>query len=1573
VTNPNDTVFTGTEIAIIGMRCRFPDAADPDQFWCNLSGGVESLRAFSDQELTAAGVDPELLKHPQYVKSGYVLDDVEMFDAAFFGLSPKDAEIMDPQHRLFLECAWEALESAGYDPERYDGSIGVYAGAFISTYLLNLYSHPELIASVGELMIRHGNDKDYLATRVSYKLNLQGPSLTVQTSCSTSLVAVHLACQSLLNAECDMALAGGISISFPQGVGYLHHKGDILSPDGHCRAFDAGAQGTIFSPGMGIVVLKRLSDALADGDTIYALIKGSAINNDGAHKVGYTAPSVRGQARVISEALALAQVDPATIGYVEAHGTATPLGDPIEIAALTQAFRARTDAVGYCAIGSVKTNVGHLSIAAGVGGLIKAVLALRHRQMPPSLHFSAPNPAIDFANSPFFVNTTLRAWPAGPTPRRAGVSSFGMGGTNAHVVLEEAPQPRPSTPSRPWQLLVLSAASEAALERMTDRLAEALDGQPDLCLADVAYTLQVGRREQQHRRMLVCRDLPDAVQALAQRDPRRVCNGASTSRRPSVVFLFPGQGAQYVDMARELYQSEAVFREQVDRCAELLLPHLGLDLRSVLYPAPTNDQRPTTNDQRPTTDQGQGDKETRRQGDKGTEQSAIYNLQSAIGESDGQRTTDNGLDQTWITQPALFVVEYALARLWMHWGVEPQALLGHSIGEYVAACLAGVFTLEDALALVAARGRLIQDLPRGAMLSVPLPASALEPLLDTSLDLAAVNAPELCVVAGPDQAIDRLEHYLAERGIAPRRLHTSHAFHSRMIEPIVEAFAARVGQVRLNPPSIPYLSNLTGTWIKEDEATDPAYWAQHLRRTVRFAENVRSLLHQDGWVFLEVGPGRTLSTLVSRQGATVPTPLTSLHRSAGEQSDLAPILMTIGRLWLGGVPIRWQELAAGGARRRVPLPTYPFERRRFWIAPQGPPHRQASPTEPSSPRAPADWSYLSFWKPAALPVADRATVPQRWLVLLDDMPLGAALVRRLEQAGHIVVTAQPAAQFARLRERAYALDPTSGSDYTALLDALRAAGLLPDRIAHLWGLAPEASMPLKHEAFVRAQACGFASMLLLAQALGPLRRSDTLRLWMLTRSAALPGSVAGTVEHAAALGLCLTIPQEYARIACGAIALSPPAAGSPSERWLLDQLVAELSAGPDEPLVAYCGYQRWVRRFEPARLDEPIDGLGLRRGGVYLIAAGPHGIGRELARLLVSSLGAHLLLIEHSVPRWPQWTPADQAVPTVQETQSSDTQMIVVDADLTNPAQVRAAIEQAEERFGRLDGVIHTASLDAAPFGAIAELDASECVRALWSVAAGLESLAQALDNRALDFCSIQSSLSMLLGGPGAAAHAAAQLSAAAVVEQHNRGSAAPWGLIAWDQWQIGAADATPAAEPGISLAEGADLLRRASAQRQLFISTGDLPARLARLQRVADHSPLPQPIATAQHPRPNLPVAYVAPRNDIQRTIASIWQDLLGIEPIGIHDNFFDLGGHSLMATQLASRLRDVLRVDLPLRSVLETMTVADMAVRVAQQQAEHVDGEQLARMLAAIKQSSPDEISAQLAAKRQLLSTVE
>jgi acyl transferase domain-containing protein len=871
------------------MSGRFPGADNVREFWNNIIEGKETTRFFSDEEMDPF-IDPVLRSDASYVKARGIINDADKFDASFFGLNPRLAELMDPQQRVFLEVCWEALEDSGYTSGQYNGLIGVFAGSGNNTYYTNnVLHHKDAVDKVGGFQVMVANEKDYIATRISHFMNLKGPGLSVHTACSTSLTAVAMAVQSLRSHHCDMAIAGGVAITSPVNSGHLYQEGGMFSSDGHTRSFDAKATGTVFSDGAGVVILKRYRDAVADGDTVYAVIRGIGINNDGSEKASFTAPSVEGQANAIAMAQADASVSPDSISYIETHGTATPLGDPIEVEALSLAFKGGTERKQFCAIGSVKSNFGHLTAAAGVAGLIKTALALKNKVIPASINFSAPNPAIDFGNSPFYVNNVLRTWENSLSPRRAGVSSFGVGGTNVHVVLEEAPEQLPSGPARSRHLLLFSAKNNERLKEGSEKFRTFFSENQQLNPADASYTLQTGRAHFNSRKFIVCDSVESAVRQIDQPIPALSASRQLEQPASGVVFMFPGQGSQYVNMGANLYRDEIVFKEAVDRCCELLLPHLNIDLRSVLYPA------------------------------KADEDKASAKLQD-----------------TCYTQPALFTVGYALAKLWMSWGIQPQALTGHSIGEFCAACISGIMSLEDALMLVANRGRMMQELPGGSMLSVRLSADEVKSYLSDEVSVAAVNGPSLCVISGQHDAINSIQVKLEQSDIACKKLFTSHAFHSPMMDSIVDPFRELAGSIKLNPPSIPVVSTATATWLTPEQATDPSYWSMHLRLPVRFADAVRTIWEHDSNLFLlELGPRNTASTLARQQASDLKKQFAypSLSDTAGNDAEWSTMLYAVGQLWLSGISIDWKSFYALEKRKRISLPTYPFERKRYWVDP----------------------------------------------------------------------------------------------------------------------------------------------------------------------------------------------------------------------------------------------------------------------------------------------------------------------------------------------------------------------------------------------------------------------------------------------------------------------------------------------------------------------------------------------------------------------------------------------------------------------------------------------------------------
>ncbi len=1367
------------DVAIVGMAGRFPGARDVDAFWHNLCEGVESITFFTDDEL-AERVPGEVLADPRYVRARGVLDGAEDFDASFFGFTPREAEVMDPQHRLFLECAYEALENAGYDTRRYDGKIGLYVGVGMNTYLLHA-GEDRLSRLAGSYQAFISNDKDFVPTRASYKLNLRGPSINVQTACSSSLVAVHLACQSLKAGESDMAMAGGVAVRVPQRQGYFYEEGGILSPDGHCRAFSKDSAGTVLGNGLGVVVLKDLERALAGGDSVLAVIKGSAINNDGSFKVGYTAPSVEGQEEVITAALDAAGVEPRSIGYVEAHGTGTELGDPIEVTALTQVFHRGgsrishggevTHETGYCALGSVKTNVGHLDTAAGVAGLIKAVGALRHATIPPSLHFESANPKIPFAATPFFVPRERRDWRSHGRVRRAGVSSFGIGGTNAHVVLEEAPPPAPTSASSGVHLLLLSAKTSTALDAATRRLGEHLRTS-DADLADVAFTLQVGRTAYEHRRFMVARDRDEAAAALAAVDPERlrpgrldvqaaapVRPGSSQARRGGlaaarrrVVFLFSGQGSQYLGMGRQLYDNEPVFKKEIGRCAELLQAEIGLDLREVLYPP------------------------------AGTDLAAAAER----------------LRETRLTQPALFAVEYALARLWMTWGVTPAAMAGHSIGEYVAACLAGVFNFGDALRLVAARGRMMQELPPGAMLAVGLGEGELLALLDSTTSLAAVNGPDDCVVSGPEREILALASELESSGVRHRRLHTSHAFHSSMMAPAVDPFVREVARLDLGEPDIPFVSNLTGTWITDEEATDPGYWGRHLAEPVRFADAV-SRLAADPGIFLEVGPGHTLTTL-ARPQARGRVFVSSLPHPKDRDGVEEVMSSALGRLWQAGVEIDWDGFYfyREEHRRRLALPTYPFERKTYWVT--AAPPREAPAERPALTRHDdvGRWLYAPVWKPSFLgAAAARPASPETWLLLVAGDALGVRLAKRLAANDRRLVTAD----VGELRGR---------EGYAAFLEKL---GEAPHRVVCAWPLDAPAAQLADAEAAV-------AALLALVQALAGLAGEAPVALDLVTRRAwRVQPQEAVEPAGAALWGLLEAVPQELRRLRCRSIDVDPDSEEDTGD--LLDDLAAELeTASAAERRVAWRGGGRWVRAFEPVTL--PPAEPWLAPGAAYLVTGGLGGVGLVLARALVEAtpLGddgvrARLALVgRRSLPPREAWDatvaergendPLSRAIRGVRELEAAGAEVFAATADVADKDALAAVLEEARTRLGPIRGAIHAAGI--AGGGLVETRSAAAAAAVLRPKVAGTRALYEALAGEPLDFLVLCSSINAVAGGFGQADYCAANafLDAFAQAETRRLGGGRRGARIlslGWDRWRgVGMAAAGAPGHPLLGL-----------------------------------------------------------------------------------------------------------------------------------------------------------------------------
>jgi acyl transferase domain-containing protein/thioesterase domain-containing protein/acyl carrier protein len=1241
-----------TDIAIVGMAAHLPGASDIATYWANLSQGVESIRQLSEDELLAAGESRARMAKPNYVPSAAVLDGFETFDADFFGFSPKEAAILDPQHRQFLEVAWEALENAGHPPESFPGPIGVWAGCGMGSYFyFNLCTNPDLVDQTGMFLLRHtGNDKDFLATRVSHIFDLKGPSINVQTACSTSLVAVHYASQALLNGECDMALAGGVTIELPHARGYLFTEGEILSPDGHCHAFDHRAQGTVFGSGAGCVVLRRLKDAIRDGDHIWAVIKGSAVNNDGAAKAGYLAPSVDGQARCITEAQAIAGVTAESVTYVECHGTGTYLGDPIEVAALTAAFRETTDAVGSCRLGSVKTNIGHLDTAAGVASLIKVALSLHHRQLPPSLGYEAPNPSIDFETSPFRVNDRLADW--GPGILRAGVNSLGVGGTNAHAVLEQAPQRRASGQSDwPFQPIVISARSKAGLDAQAARLAAHLRAHPEQPFADVAWTLKHGRRAFEKRRVLVAENHAHAADLLSGHDTRHVFTHDWLGDAPEVIFMFPGGGAQYAGMARDLYETEPVFADWMDRGLAVLEPKLDYSIRDLWLPKP------------------------------------------------GQEAPANAaLKKPSVQLPLIMITEYALAQLYLSWGVTPTALVGHSMGENTAACLAGVIGFEDCIGLIHLRGTLFDTIAPGGMLSVPLAEADLRPLLSGDLDMASVNAPGLCVVSGPDAALKTLAETLAAREVDTQRIQIDIAAHSRMLEPILARFGDYLRAIQLNPPRLPIISNATGAPLTAAQATSPDYWVQHLRNTVNFRACMAHLMAEPGRVFLEVGPGRALSSLAQANGVAQGQVIPALRHPDQKMADDAWHIATIARLWACGVAVDWEPIWGEGPHNRVPLPSYAFQKKPYFIAP-GTAQTVEAEALPARIEDLADWGWKPHWRPATagFDIDDLADIaPQNWLIFLDETGLGKATAARLRAAGHPVTTVRAGDTFARDGEGGYILAPERGREgYDQLIRALVAAGQAPNRILHLWLVTGKETFRPGSSFLLRNIESGFYSLMFLAQALAEENLPRPIRITAATTGAAqVKAEALRYPEKAMALGPARVIARELPGVSLGLLDL---ALGPDHCDALIEETLSDTAS-----IAALRGERRYEQGVKAARLS--AETLILPKGTHVLITGGFGGIGLTVAERLIRDFAVKITLIaRRPLPdraKWPALLahaapsdPVARRVRALQRLEALGGEVLVAQADVANAQEMLAAKRAGEARFGPVRALIHAAGV----------------------------------------------------------------------------------------------------------------------------------------------------------------------------------------------------------------------------------------------------------------------------------------
>ena len=1573
-------------IAIIGMTGRFPGAENIESFWENICEGKESVEFYPIDELKKEGIPQTLLQDKNFVRASATIKHADTFDAAFFGFTPREARLMDPQHRVFLESAWHALEHAGIDPDHCRASIGVFAGTNLDNYQ-NAYINEKEFVSASPYEKRISSDSGFFATRVAYKLNLKGPAITIQTACSTSLVSISEACQHLMTYQCDVAIAGAATVQAPRKTGYLFQQHGISSPDGHCRPFDADAKGTIGGEGVATVVLKRLQDALDDADTIHAVIKGWALNNDGNAKVGFTAPSVDGQAEVIEMAQALAGVSADSIGYLEGHGTGTELGDPIEVAALTQAFNVTTNRQGYCALGSVKANIGHLDATAGIAGLIKTTLALKHQLIPPLANYIAPNPKINLSSSPFYINTRLENWKQGSTPRRAGVSSFGMGGTNAHIILQQSPQRTLIQKSSKPRLLLVSARNQQQCHQAIENLALWLEKHPDQLLSDVAYTLQRGRKRFSHMAICVATNHQDAIKALRKAKVAESVSGKTHTSQADVAFMFPGQGNQYLHMGADLYRQESVFHEVVDFCCNTILNEFGVDLHALIYPP------------------------------------ADYDQQQAA----------EKLTLTQYAQPAIFVIEYATAKLLESWGIKAQAYIGHSIGEYVAAALAEVFTLEEALKLVVRRGQIMQSATTGSMVAIPLSVDQLHKRMGDELSIAVISEPNMCVVSGPTEQLNNFIQNCEQDRINCFRLHTSHAFHSVMMDEILDDFSRVINSVILSAPKVPFISNVSGNWITDQQAIDPQYWVDHIRQTVQFNDGIEALLALPSRVLYEVGPGNSLTSLVQRHPDRKTTqPVFSTMRHPNEsRDDLEVLLQSIGLTWQHGVEIDWVMFNQHERHYKVPLPVYPFERKSYWIQPTAAIGDSQKAISESTVYEKIDdinqWFYAPSWQ--RQPAVTDAYLSQindpdsnalqnggikNWLLFIDNNGLYKSLIPLLQNQGGRVICVKRGENFQQSStdnnsQLNYTLSD-SEEDLTMLMQSLHAQSLDITGVIYLWlydafqegsflSLQEDLQQSFYTPLFMVKALNGYLDL----QQKGNSNKKTVMHLWFVSTEVQLiSGNEAISAVKSPVLGLSKVCAQEMPYIQTHSIDFDifdvvdkRDEINRHAEHVWAEIILSECANSEIE--TAYRGGYRWIKSVTeiPAihavtkQFDTYQNSGVLKHKGVYLITGGFGGIGRALAEFLAQDFQADIILLSRSdLPDrqcWEEWlgghdetNSVTRKIKFILSLEAKGSKVNAISADVANYEEMKQVVQNVTTDQGEINGVIHCAGV--AGGGLIQLKDKQSAATVINPKINGALVLDDLFDSKSLDFMVLCSSLVSITGGLGQVDYTAANIFLDALAQQRQQKGQYTVS-INWDTWaEAGMAVDTPVPaefehhkqrnlEAGIRSQEGVEVFKRVLSQKspQIIISTRKDLQRGAETAG-ADQSPLKDNVATkvkGSEQTGTLPVSDRAPVNSTEAVLSSIWQEMFGIEQIGVDESFFDLGGHSLLAVQIISRISDTVGSSISLNEFFDASTIAGLASIIDQNNTTHPDDQKIESTDALVDALSDDEVARLLAEK--------
>jgi len=1403
---------TGLEIAVIGMNGRFPGADTLDEFWDNLMNGVESITDFSPDELLKEGISEDLINDPDYVKRKPFLKNIYDFDASVFGYKDWEVENMDPQVRVFHECVYHALENAGYNSDSFKGKTGLYSGASVNMEWLKESLHTSENSDMDILELGVVAYKDFMSQLISYKLNLTGPSLTIYTACSTSLVTIHLACQGLLLGDCNIAVAGGVTILQPNRSGYLYQEGKIDSSDGRCRPFDENANGTIFGDGAGAVVLKRLDDAVEDGDHILAVIKASSCNNDGRRKVGFAAPSLEGEKEVLETVYEMAGVPPDSLQYIEAHGTGTHVGDPIEIEALKSIMHAHNDDRHTCIIGSVKANIGHLHAAAGVAGFIKTVLSINKGIIPKEINYDQLNSGISFDNTPFEVSTKPVTW-AGDSIRRAGVSSFGVGGTNVHLLLEETPRHYAMQQSDKHKfedtLLLLSAKDEGTLKKMSENLAGYLGEHKNVNLADVAFTLQMGRYHYNYRKICIAEGTEDAISSLTA-DGKTIITHQKYKGRP-IVFMFPGQGVEYVGLIKQLYYQSPWIKAQVDYISGIVSEKMDIDMRNYL-----------------------------------------------LGEPDALELEKQQVHQTYISQPLLFTVEYVMAKYLMKLGIRPKMMAGHSLGEYVAAALAGVFTLEDALEIVVVRGRLMQSTKPGSMLAVGLSEEEIGMYLSDGISVAAVNSGQLCVISGSDLVVQRIKERLDTKNIYNKKLQTSHAFHSGMMEEIQDEFRTYMCKIKLNRPSIPYYSSKSGTLIEDEEACSAEYWVQQLRSTVRFSSAVRELAEDNTLIFVELGPGNTLINHLQYSRGNQLTTIQSMPAEKDKTKQSYVLTDCLGKLWLSGVDVIWEELYEDEKRRRIPLPLYPFNRRTYLRNVD-----RNAVTNYKKWDTVCDQIYIPLWKQTLLPIMTKHTenAVNHWLVFCDNYEPSDQCLKILLKKGQAVIKIIKGTSFKKVDDRTWIVNPTEYSDFVRIAEVLSEKGVHIDCILHSWLAGPETA----EKATVISE--GYQSIIHAADAFYETKiMKENSKIFVLT-SGLFESDGMETYLKKAVIGPCLTVSQEYSDILCRIIDIP-----SGSLHRFTNRIATELLSDQADKLITYSNGKRLVPEYEQLQHFNNLKGSPIQDGGIYIVFNSDEGSRQDM---FLRKLNAK----------------------------------IIIHSDVDTFHEISKLLNRLNENHGKIDGIFYCMDIRKRAKKNIAGL---QHVQLECDTVNGLINLKEAVKKFDVGFCMVESSISAVTGGIGFTEISAISNQLDSIVDSYGTDETGThWISVQWDFID------DVAEESRITSIYNAIYSMLGRISRIIVAMNKPTFGSVGRLDKdiIAD----PQ----KGQPRPELETPYVAANTEAEKSICEIVEELLSVSPVGINDNFLDLGGHSLLIVRMSSRIKDVFRVELPLNAVMGNPTV--------------------------------------------------